>query len=65
MSAYSQSYKEVGVAGMVCKIEAEVKVTVVRKRIVLYLSHIQMYVPKVICRTWTFTLKKMEIIPRY
>lgn len=31
MSAYSQSYKEVGVAGMVCKIEAGVKVTVVRK----------------------------------
>lgn len=31
MSACSQSYKEVSVAGIVCKIEAGVEVTVVRK----------------------------------
>ena len=50
-----------GVAGAACKTETGVEVTRVRGSLVFYLSHIQINVVKIICRTLTLTLKKMGI----
>ena len=65
MSACSRDYKEVSVAEAACKAETGIEVTGGRgKSRFLFIMYTDIC-SKIICRTLTFTLKKMGIISRY